>query len=132
MKINKKLIINLVFLVILISVYLYMADYRLNGIEASKAHFGVGEDAQLFEKVNYKWGAVHLFKTPKGPCTAISKRLGFLWRTKTAFHMEDNQDLVSTVGWANNEKCTVYAVESSDNNLAYIEMGTGIYRIRIY
>ncbi|MCY6485409.1 hypothetical protein OW763_13820 [Clostridium aestuarii] len=132
MKKNKILIINLVLLFILISVYLYTMGYRLTEVEAAKVHLGVGKNAQLFEQVNYKWGTVCLFNTPKGPRTAIAEKYMFLWKTRVAFHMTNSQDLIKTVGWANNEKCTVYAVESTDDNLAYIEMGSGSDRIKIY
>ena len=75
---------------------------------------------------------MYLFKTDKGPRTIISKKIGLLWRSSVAFHMKDSNDTISVVGWGNDTKCTVYAVEVLDNNVKYIEMGPQNSRIRRY
>lgn len=131
MKLYKKYL-NSALIILAIILIVYLSGCRLSGIQAAKAHFDVGKDAILFEQVDYKWGTVYLFKTGAGPRTVISEKKLFLWSAKTAFHMDNEKGLVKTVGWGNSEKCTVYAVESRDGNLSYIEMGPTSDRIRLY
>jgi len=106
--------------------------YRFTGLQAAKNNFEISKGAQLIGQVNYNWGNVYLFKTNKGPRTIISKRFGLLWSASVGFSMNDSNDAISVVGWGNDTKCTVYAVEALDNNVKYIEMGSEGSRIRKY
>lgn len=130
MKAYKNKLIGLAVICILMIVLLYSAGYRLTGLQAAKEHFEVGRDAQLIGQERYDWGNIYIFNTPKGYRTAISERFGLLWSAKNAFYMFENSDLIKTIGWANNEKATLYAVEVTDEKVAYIEIGTGADRIR--
>ncbi|MCT4544476.1 MAG: hypothetical protein N4A63_13095 [Vallitalea sp.] len=46
--------------------------------------------------------------------------------------MDDSSDNIRVIGWGNDEKCTVYAIEVFDDNVEYIEMGNEPNRIRQY
>lgn len=126
-KMSKYIILIAIIIIILLGL-----GYRFTGLQAAKNHFEISKDAQLLGQVKYGWGNVYLFKTDKGPRTIISKRFGLLWRAKVGFHMNNSSDAISVVGWGNDKKCTVYAVEITDNNVKYIEMGPDDNRIRRY
>lgn len=119
-------------LIAIIIIILFGLGYRFTGLQAAKNHYGVGKDAELLGQVKYDWGNVYLFKTDKGPQTIISKRFGLLWRAKVGFHMNNSNDAISVVGWGNDINCTVYAVQVTDNNVKYIEIGPEDNRIRKY
>ncbi|MFZ5969588.1 MAG: hypothetical protein ACOYVK_20710 [Bacillota bacterium] len=119
-------------LVILIIFLGYILGYRLTGLQAAKIHFTVGKNPKYIDEVKYDWGTVFLFDTEEGPRTIISKRHIFVWVARTGFHMKRNSDNIRVIGWGNNENCTVYVVQISDEKVSYIEMGKGEHRIRKY
>lgn len=130
MEVNKNKLKIMGVISILVLGFLFITGYRLTGIQAAKAHFEIGRDAQLLGYERYDWGNIYIFNTSKGYRTAISQRLGFLWRAKNAFYTYENSDLIKTIGGGSNEKATLYALEVTDEKVAYIEIGTGIDRIR--
>jgi len=46
--------------------------------------------------------------------------------------MESTSDSINVIGWGNNQNCTVYAVQITDERVSYIEMGKGEHRTREY
>lgn len=81
-----------------------------------------------FGDVNFGWGEVYLFNTPKGPRSVLAIKSGFLWRAPTAVHFDQTlSDKINTVGWMSygdsKHQATVFAVETSDPNVAFVEVG---------
>jgi len=106
----------------------YISGYRFTPLDAAKAHFDVGENSVSFEDVDFGWGKVYLFKTPKGPRTVIAIKNGFLWRAPAAVHYDQtSSDVINTVGWMsyndNKGQATVFAVETFDPNIVSVEAG---------
>ena len=107
--------------------YCYLGGYRFTPLEA--AHFDIGENSVPFGNVDFGWGKVILFNTPNGPRTVLAIRSGFLWRAPDVCTLDKlSSDKINTVGWmsynSSKNQATVLAVQSSDPNVAFIEMGS--------
>lgn len=127
---------GLFFLSLLVLVFLFLSGYRFSGLEAAKAHFAVGKDAEPFGEVDMGWGKVYLLDTSDGPRTVGCYRTGILWRCPVGVEFyNDSTDAVQNVGWMSwtnkgEEQITVLAVRTTDPRVAYIEAGEPSERIR--
>jgi len=127
----------ILFIILTVVPQLYSSGYRLSAYQAAENHFSVkGKDPELFDKVEHGWGTVFLFDTKEVPHTVLShKTFGFLWRAPAATRALAFDDAVKTVGWMryfhkNDAQVTVFAVRSSDPDVAYIEAGPLEHRTR--
>lgn len=114
--------------------FTYSSGYRLSSSEAAMAHFDVGKSATEFGEVNLQWGKVYLFNTSKGPRTVLATKEGFLWQAPVTVYFSQSPDNVKTVGWMSyNGKqghAMVFAVETSDPAVSYIQVGPATDRIK--
>ncbi|AFQ44346.1 hypothetical protein [Desulfosporosinus meridiei] len=113
--------------------FLYSSGYRFSSLGAAKAHFNAEKSVTDFGEVNFQWGKVYLFRTSKGPRTVLAIKEGFLWRAPVTVHFPQNSDNIKTVGWMSytgKDPATVFAVETSDPTISYIEVGPTTERIK--
>ncbi|EGW38520.1 hypothetical protein [Desulfosporosinus sp. OT] len=108
--------------------FFYISGYRFTPLDAAKAHFDVGKNSVSLGDVDFGWGKVYLFKIPKGSRTVIAIKNGFLWRAPAAVYFDQTSaEVINTVGLlsynGNNGQATVFAVETFDPNIAFVEAG---------
>lgn len=114
---------------------LYLSGYRFTSLDAARAHLDVGKNSVPFEDVDFGWGKIYLFKTPKGPQTTIAIKNKFLWKASTSvYDDQSSQDMINTVGWMSYHdkrgQATIFAVETLDPNIAYVEVGPSNERFK--
>ena len=84
--------------------------------------------------VDFGWGKVFVFDTANGPRTVISIKSWFLWRAPAAVHFEKSTDAIRAIGWMSyfdkRGQATVFAVETSDPEISFIEAGPEDDRVR--
>ena len=84
--------------------------------------------------VDFGWSHIYVFNTDNGPRTVISIKSLFLWRAPAAVHFQSSTDEIKTVGWMSyfdkKGQATVFAVETSNPTIAFIEAGPPNERIR--
>jgi hypothetical protein len=118
-------------LILTISFY-YISGYRFTPIQAIMSNPSVQGDIQLFGEVDRDWIQIYLLETPDGLKTAVVNKTGFMWRCPSLTYFYDDviqNDEVKTVGWASmlekgNHKITVFAVQTTDPNVKFIEAGS--------
>ena len=120
--------------IILVSLLFFGVNYRFTPLAAAKAHFDVGNEAVTLGDVDFGWGKVYVFDTDSGPRSVISIKSWFLWRAPAAVHFEPSTDVIRTVGWMSyfdkKGQATVFAVESTDPQIAFVEIGSPNERVR--
>lgn len=122
-------------LIFIVLVFCFFAgNYRFTPLAAAKAHFDVGKNAVSLGDVDFGWSKVYVFDTAAGPRTVISIKSLFLWRAPAAVHFESSTDEIRTIGWMSyldkKDQATVFAVETSDPKIAFIEVGEPNKRTR--
>lgn len=131
----KWIILSIVVLSVVLSIWVtYSSGYRLTPYEAAIAHFDVEKSVTEFGEVNFQWSKVYLFNTSEGPRTVIVTKEGFLWLASATTRISKRTDNIKTVGWIsyNGQQGhgMVFAVESVDPSVAYIQVGPATDRIR--
>ncbi|MHB1127082.1 MAG: hypothetical protein ACYC2T_09015 [Bacillota bacterium] len=116
-------------------VFSYLSSgYSLTPIAAAKSNSAVGKDAVPFGEIDFVWCKVILFNTANGSRTVEVDRYGLLWHAPGVTEINNSTDIIRTVGWMSlagkQGQVMVFAVESSDPNVAYIEVGPSNERIR--
>ena len=129
--------ITLITIVLLIALgiwFSYSSGYRFSPYEAAMAHFDVDKSVTEFGDVNFQLSRVYLFNTPNGPRTVIATKEGLLWRAPAAVRFPKSSDQIKTVGWMsyNGQQghVMVFAVETEDPTVAYIQVGPTTDRIK--
>jgi hypothetical protein len=130
---KKFLVLTTIFVIILAAVLFYNG-YRLTPLDAAKANPYVEENSVPLEEVNLGWGKVYLFSIGKEFRTVMVLRDGFLWRAPySAYFNQTSSDKINIVGSMNyynkKDQVTVLFVETSDPNIAFVEIGPSNDRI---
>lgn len=132
-KLKFKILLAVIIFIVL-GFWYFAGNYRFTPLAAAKAHFDVGKDAVSLGDVDFGWGKVYVFDTANGPRTVISIKSWFLWRAPAAVHFEPSTDVIRTVGWMSyfdkKGQATVFAVESTDPQIAFVEIGPPTDRVR--
>ncbi|WP_193726827.1 hypothetical protein [Paenibacillus guangzhouensis] len=98
-KIKRKLGYASVILLLLVTLFFYLGEYKLNALSAARANSFVPKDSVLLDKVDYPWGKVFIFDSSEKPITAISfKSFGFLWVSRMSTYYFHNDDPIKTIG----------------------------------
>lgn len=126
LKFNFKIKVAVVIFIVLVFCF-FAGNYRFTPLAAAKAHFDVGKNAVSLGDVDFGWSKVYIFDTANGSRTVISIKSLFLWRAPAAVHFETSTDAIKTVGWMSytdkRGQATVFAVETTDPQIAFIEAG---------
>lgn len=132
-KLNFKTKVAIVIFIVLIFGF-FAGNYRFTPLAAAKAHFDVGRNAVSLGDADFGWSKVYIFDTNNGPRTVISIKSLFLWRAPAAVHFQPSIDEIKTIGWMSyidrRGQATVFAAETSDPEIAFIEAGPPNERIR--
>ncbi|HHY24733.1 MAG TPA: hypothetical protein GX527_11005 [Clostridiaceae bacterium] len=132
-KFDFKIIVVVVIFIVLVFSF-FSGNYRFTPLAAAKAHFDVGMNAVSLGDVDFGWSHIYVFNTDNGPRTVISIKSLFLWRAPAAVHFQSSTDEIKTVGWMSyfdkKGQATVFAVETSNPTIAFIEAGPPNERIR--
>lgn len=127
-------LITIVLLIALGILFSYLSGYRFSPYEAAMAHFDMDKSATEFGDVNFQLSRVYLFNTSNGPRTAIATKEGLLWRAPAAVRFSKSSDQIKTVGWMSYNgrqgHVMVFAVETEDPTVAYIQAGPTTDRIK--
>lgn len=118
----------------LIFLFLVLGGYSIDGERAARKAGPIGEEAVLFEEIEFSGGKIYCYNTDEGPRTALVLGKLFLWRCPyvTKFR-NNNQDDIKTVAWISYDDeiaITVIGIETNLKNVKYIEAGKGIERIK--
>ncbi|MZQ81073.1 hypothetical protein GQF01_02850 [Paenibacillus sp. 5J-6] len=140
---NNKIFLSIVTIVCIIGGYSYISfigGTRFTPISAMKAQISVGSDITVFDQVDLPWGKVYLVDTPSGERTAVVRKKGPFWfcNSVTTFDNTNDSDPLRTIGWLNyqysgvtpSESAALIAVISNDSQVAYIEAGVGVDRVK--
>jgi hypothetical protein len=130
-----KPILSIVVVVIIILIVGFWSGYRLDGLGAARANSFVPKDAKLIDHIDYDWGGVYIFDSPKKPITAISiKKYGLFWSSKISVYYYHNDDPIKTIGGVSlanpREQATVVCVLVNDPDVSYLEVGPQGSRLR--
>jgi hypothetical protein len=126
-------------IIVLCVLYIYIsfaAGYRLSPMQAAKANDDILGDAELIEEIDLGWGKCYLFQTPDQFLVADCEKDGLLWRCPLTSHgdrrADDGLATLAYFGWAKaeNKVFTIFAIENTDPQVAYIEAGPGLERSR--
>jgi len=138
-KFNYKIIISifLISLLLISFAFKFIWVYRFTPIQAVKSSSFIRGDIKVFGEVNRDWANVYLLETQDGIKTALTVKKGLLWDCPLIICFFDDiikNDEVKTVGWVgyeeNNKQINVFAVQTKDPNVKFIEVGTNSDRQR--
>lgn len=137
-KLNIKIIIGLLLIPLLIILFNLVAGYRFTPIQAIKSSSFIKGDIKIFGEVDRDWGKVYLLETQDGLKTAVAEKRGLMWSCPSVTYFFDDiikDDKVKTVGWVSidnkkNKQITVFAVQTNDPNIKFIEAGLDSERQR--
>lgn len=139
-KLNHKIIISIILITLLLITFgfKFIFVYRFTPIQAVKSSPFIKGDIKVFGEVNRDWANVYLLETQNGIKTAVTVKKGFLWSCPLVTYFFDDiikNDEVKTVGWEslaeeNNKQITVFAIQTKDPNVKFIEAGTNSDRQR--
>jgi hypothetical protein len=125
-----------VILLLLVTLFFYLGEYKLNALSAARANSFVPKDSILLDKVDYPWGKVFIFDSSEKPITAISFKLfGFLWVSRMSTYYFHNDDPIKTIGGTiysddKGRAATVLSVLLNDPAISYLEVGPDGNRLR--
>ncbi len=126
-----------IFVFLLITVILFFSGYRFTARTAAEAHSLLNKGSKLVQIVKSNFGEVYIYKTNDYYLTIIPEKKGFLWLAPYSIStkdINDKNDSVRTIGWASSSGPyilgTVLVVEVQDDNVAYIEAGPAIERVK--
>ena len=128
---NLKMIILVIVGILVIA---YASGYRLSPLNAAKSHFDVGRSAKLLGEVDYGWSIVYFMDTDEGTKTVIAVKSIGLWRAPVATYCLPTEGQINTIGSINyhddNGQITAFAVQVTEPDVAYIEIGPENHRIK--
>lgn len=130
-KINYLLIAGILIIATVLILNLYVNGYRFTEMQAIKVSPMISDDIKAFGQVKRDWATVYLLDTAGGLKTALVVKRGLLWHCDSVTYFFDDvikNDKVKTVGWTsvsekNNKQITVFAVQTTDPNVKFIEAG---------
>lgn len=137
-KLNHKITISLFLIPLLIISLNLIGGCRFTPIEAVKSSSFIKGNIKILEEVDRNWTKIYLLKTKDGIKTAAVEKKGILWSCSLVTYLFDDiikNDKVKTVGWAsiskeNNKQITVFAVQTNDPDVKFIEAGPNSDRQR--
>lgn len=137
-KLNRKMITGLFLISFLIILFAIIGGYRFTPIQAIKSSSFIKGDIKIFGEVDRDWTKVYLLEAQNGLKTAVAEKRGLMWSCTSVTNFFDDiikNDKVRTVGWAsisdkNNRQITVFAVQTNDPNIKFIEAGFNSERQR--
>jgi|GEM_PF-1352438 len=112
-----------------------LSGYRLSALGAARANRFVPRSADLIAEIDLGWGGVHVFETPDTIHAIWSHRSAFLWDSRfsssAAVYSEDSVRTLAFSGFElrYDRQATVFAVQTSDPKIAFIEAGPDSLRI---
>ena len=132
----KKLLL-LIPIALLVFIFLYVSGYRFTAKSAAEAHSFLKNDSTLIQKVESNFGELFVYKTEDYYITIVPEKIGLLFRASSSIttqDINDKSDKVRTIGWASglysDKSGTIMVIEVQDVNIAYIEAGSELQRIR--
>ena len=134
-----KLIVFLCLLALITTLFALLNGYRFTPQQAIKASSLIQGDFRIIDEVDRNWIKVYVIETQNGIKTATAEKRGFMWFCHITTYIYDDiikNDPVKTVGWAcyskeTDKQITVFAVQTDDPNVSYIEAGPNSDRQRI-
>ncbi|AST91895.1 MULTISPECIES: hypothetical protein [Sutcliffiella] len=111
------------------ALFLYINGYRLTPENAANSHSFLPKDAILIEQVPIESSTIFVYKSDKEKryLTVLSEKTGFLYRSGTSTYTPFVSDTLQTVGvisfWNDREATTYLSVLSTNDEVAYIEVG---------
>lgn len=137
-KLSCKIIIVLFLITLLIILFNLVGGYRFTPIQAIKSSALIKGDIKIFGEVDRDWAKIYLLEAQNGVKTAVAEKRGLMWSCSSVTYFYDDiikDDKVKTVGWTsiadkNNRQITVFAVQTSDPNIKFIEAGFNSERQR--
>ncbi|MEQ8156997.1 MAG: hypothetical protein ABRQ25_19340 [Clostridiaceae bacterium] len=137
-KLNIKIIIGLLLIPLLIILFNLVDGYRFTPIQAIKSSSFIKGDIKIFGEIDRDWVKVYLLETQDGLKTAVAEKRGLMWSCPSVTYFFDDiikDDKVKTVGWVSidnkkNKQITVFAVQTNDPNIKFIEAGLDSERQR--
>ena len=136
-KINRKTSIILALILLSFVSFLFISGYRFTPMQAIKSNSFIKGDFNVFGEINRDWVTVYLLDTQEGIKTAAAEKNLLMWKCSAVIYFYDEiikNDKVKTVGWESftgkNEQITVFAVQTSDPDVKYIEAGSDSERQR--
>ena len=133
---RKNICVLTLILAVLISFY-FISGYRFTPMQAVKSSPFIKGDINVFGEINRDWVTVYLLDTQDGIKTAAVEKRLVMWRCPAVTYFYDDiikNDKVRTVGWESligkNGQITVFAVETSDPDVKFIEAGPDSERQR--
>lgn len=137
-KLIHKIIISLFLILILVISFKLQGGLKFTPIKAIKSSPFIKGDIKIFGEVDRDWAKIYLLETGEGIKTAVAEKRGLIWTCPAVIYFFDDiikNDRVKTVGWAsitdkNNRQITVFAVQTNDPNVKFIEAGSSLDRQR--
>ena len=123
-------------IIVLGGLYIFVTGYRLSPMQAVRANTFVPGNANLIEEVDLEWGKCYLLQTPDQFFMAGCEKDGFLWVSHITCYTDrrpdDGVNTLAYLGWgpADDKRVTIFAVQTSDPQVAYVEAGEGSDRTR--
>ncbi len=132
-----KTLVYFIIVLILFMTVLFFSKSRFTPIQAIKASLD-SSITKILGEVKRNWASIYLLDTTDGLKTAYVTKDLILWNCGGFTYFFDDvieNDAVKTVGWMsmtdkNNRQLTVFAIQSNDPNVRFIEAGPGTDRIR--
>lgn len=132
-----KIIVILVLILLLLIPFYFISGYRFTPMQATKSSQFIKGDFKVFGEVDRDWAIVYLLETQDGIKTATAVKRGIMWRCPSVTYFYDDiimNDKVKTVGWESliekNRQITVFAVQTTDPDVKFIEAGPDSERQR--
>jgi len=108
---------------IILATLLYILGFRLTAHQAAMDFFEVEADTTIVKEIKYDKGIIYLMNGNDKYQTILTRQHGFLWSARVGFYMPIRDDLIQVKGWASSTDCSLVALEVSDPQVDYIEMG---------
>jgi len=129
-KFAPRIVVILVFIILMIYQF-NLSGYGFSPYQAVKANPNIKGDTKIIGEVDRDWVKIYILETQSGIKTAIAEKTGFMWRCLSTTYIYDDIikiDKIKTVGCVgvtekNAYEITVFAVQSSDPQVKYIEVG---------
>jgi hypothetical protein len=127
----KNLFIGLLLVVCIYTIILLISGARFTPNEVVKASYWIDNTSVLLGTVDSPPYKVYVYENAGEYRTVLVEFKFPFWRSNNSFWANKTDDMVKLVGWCSyaddeNGNCiTVVPVQSFDDNVAFIEMGTG-------
>ena len=124
-------IVSIFLLILLLIFSSFLSGLRFTPFQAVKANQLIKGETTILGEIDRDWGNIYILQTQDGIKTAFSEKRGFMWRCPSTTYIYDDiikNDKVKTIGCTsvigeNGNEITVFAVQSCDPEVKYIEAG---------